>query len=247
VRPTFDPRQDLSVLVHDLGSVQVSRQDRDGRWVTTDERRQAMSVFVDDEEVIDAGLLISAAAPLVALHPCAVCELWQCNLVEGWAAKVRRFGPYVLWITPSGQIYTFAQDQYARELGPGAERLPALTPAEAWDLDDPDLSACYVGAGGLLLTVDGERDPEGPLAALRDWPACGAGDLRPVTPPAEAVEIRARTPGGPSIWIDRAPRVDGSRAAYLPSVTRARVWCVGPEIERLIAALFGLEPTPGAR
>jgi hypothetical protein len=40
------------------------------------------------------------------------------------------------------------------------------------------------------------------------------------------------------------PRADRSRAAYLPGVTRARVWCAGPAIDRANEALVGA-PTSG--
>jgi hypothetical protein len=242
--PAFDPRQVLSVVLHDRGPMQVSHRGADGVWVTTEERARAMSVFVDGREIIDTGLVLSADDELVALSPCSSCEFWECNLVEGYAAKVRRFGPYVVWITPWGPSYTFGRDQYAEVLGPGVDELPELEPDEAWDFDEPSPEAAYPGVDGRVLAVDPERDPGGPLSSLREWPA-GGGELHPVEPPAEAREIRATNEGSASIFIDPVPRADGSRAAYLPGVMRVPVWYVGPAIDRAIEALVG--PLPADR
>jgi hypothetical protein len=239
LRPAFDPRQTLSVVIHDLGPIRVSRCGADGIWVTTDERRRAMNVSVDGSEIIEMGLVLTADDELVAFNPCDSCELWECNRVEGCAAKVRRFGPYVFWITPWGPTYTFGQEQYAEVLGPGIDDLPELTADDAWELDEPDLEASYPGVDGRVLAVDGKRDPEGPLALLCEWPARGEGELRPVEPPAEAREIRATNDDCASIWVDVVPRADGSRAACLPGVMRVPVWYVGPAIDRAIEALVG--------
>lgn len=239
LRRPFDPRQTLSVVVHDLGPVRVSRPGADGTYVTAEERRLAMSAFVDDKEVIGAGLMLDGGDRLVAFSACGVCDLWECNLSERHAAKVRRFGPYVVWITAWGDTYTFAYDRYAEVLGPGAERLPELTCEDAWDLDDPEPGGRYAGLDGRLLVVDLERDPDGPLSVLREWPDRGREGLCPVEPPVEALEIRAADKGGQSIWIDAAPRACGSRAAYLPGVMRVRAWCSGPAIDRVIEQLVG--------
>ena len=243
MRPAFDPRQTLCVVLHDFGPVRVSRLGADGSWVTTEERERAMSVFVDGQEIIDAGLVLSAGDELVAFSPCGSCELWECNLIEGYAAKVRRFGPYIVWITPWGRTYTFGRDQYAEVLGSGADGLPELAADDAWDFDDPATETAYPSVDGRGLSVDAELDPGGPLSALRDWPAHDLGELRPVEPPAEAREIRATSEGSGSIWIDVVPRTDGSRAAYMPDVTRVPVWYVGPAIDRVLAALVGAQAT----
>ena len=224
----FDPRQELSVVVHEHGVARVGRRDAAGVWTERDEPQRSMSVWIDDEEVIAGGLVLSASDPLVALCECS-CGLWACNLIEGWAARVRRFGPYVLWITPNGRCYTFAAARYGEVLGPGQEDLPELGEDDAWDLGDPDDEVRYVLADGSAL------------AALRDWPVHGIDTLCPVAPPAEAREVAALDGKGPSLWIDVAPRETGRFAVFAPALTRVPVWCVGTAVDHLVAALTGRE------
>lgn len=234
----FDPRQLISVTIHELGVALVARRGADGVWTERHEPQRSMSVWIDDYERISGGLMISADDPLVALNECS-CGEWSCNLVEGWAAKARHFGPYVLWILPDDSCYVFSAEQYSEALGPGLASLPVLDEDDAWSLDDPNLAARYLLADGSAIGLD----VPGPLAdvveALRDWPARGLGELRPVDPPSEALELRPRDGGAPSLWVDREPRADGSYAVYVPAWTRAPVWCAGPVVARLVAAVTG--------
>lgn len=236
-RPPFDPRQAFRVDVVDLGPVTVWRPGADGALAPCQERAHAMDVFIDDQIEIIGGLVLSASDRLVAFSECSSCELWECNLVEGWAAKVLRFGPYILWLRPSGEVFTFGVEAYSRALGAGVDELPALSPEDAQALGAPDREAAYPGADGRLLAVDPEVDPSGPFAALFAWPVEGEGDVRPVEPATEAVEVRAANGVSRSIWVDAAPRSDGTRAAYMPAVTAADVWCAGPAVDRVIEAL----------
>lgn len=234
----FDPRQRLSVTIHELGVARVGRLGADGVWTERDEPQRSMSVWIDDAERIDGGLMLSADDPLVALNECS-CGEWVCNLVEGWAAKARRFGPYVLWILPDDSCYVFSADQYSETLGPGLASLPVLDEDDAWSLDGPNLAVRYLLADGSAIGIG----LPGPLAdaiqALHDWPACGLGELRPVEPPREAREIPAHEGSGLSLWVDVTPREDGGYAAFVPAWTRAPVWCAGPAADRLVAALTG--------
>lgn len=234
----FDPRRELSVVVHEHGVARVGRRDAAGVWTERDEPQRSMSVWIDDEEVIAYGLVLSASDPLVALCECS-CGLWECNLVEGWAARVRRFGPYVLWITPNARCYAFAAARYGEALGPGQEELPELDEADAWELGDPDDDVRYVLADGSVAGQGVPSPIADALEALRDWPAYGVGALRPVDPPAEAREVPALDGKGSPLWIDVAPRADGRSAAFAPALTRAPVWCVGAAVDRLVAALTG--------
>lgn len=236
----FDPRQRISITVHELGLAHVGQLGADGAWTYRDEPQRSMSVWIDDEERISGGLMIAADDPLVAMNECS-CGEWVCNLVEGWAAKARRFGPYVFWIRPDDHCYVFSASDYTATFGPGLESLPVLDEDDAWSFSDPDVEARYLLADGSAIGLD----VPGPLAdvveALRDWPARGLGTLRSVDPPNDALELRPRDGGAPSLWVDRAPRADGSYAAYVPAWTRAPVWCAGPAVERLVAAVTGRE------
>jgi len=234
-RPPYDPRQRIELEPRDHGPITVWRPDAQGRLTPREERSLTMDVCIDDEYEIVDGLALRADDRFVAFHECGQCGLWECNLIEGYAAKVVRFGPYVLWLHPGGRVFTFDADDYARALGGAIDALPTLTDDDAWNLETPDREASYRGADGAVLSV---ADDDGPLAPLRGWPENSLGDVHPVAPPPEAIEVRALNGRSASVWIDARPRDDGRRAAYLPAVTGVRVWCAGPAVDRVVAALL---------
>lgn len=223
--------------MHDLGTAEVWRPGPDGTLTPRQEPRRAMSVVVDGRELIDHGLMIDGSDALVAYTECGVCGEWSCNLVEGYAAAVRRFGPYVLWITPWDDGHVFGIDAYAGWFGP--VDVPALDATALHDLPEPDPAWAHAAHDGRV--VAGTTAEPAVFTDLMDWPLHGSTDVLPVEPPAVAVEVPSVLAGGRSIWIDVAPRADGRRAAYLPAVTRAPVWCAGPAVDRLIDALRGPE------
>ena len=233
LRPPFDPRQRFAVELCDLGPITVCHSQEPS---PREERRLVMDVLIDGEREIFGGLVLEADDLHVAFDECGMCGLWECNLVDGYSAKVRRVGPYVLWLRPYERVYTFDVDEYERALGGSTETLPTLTEDDEDDLDDPDDEAAYPCSDGRVLAVN---DDAGPLAALRGWPIRSDVDAHPVTPPSEAVEVRALNGLSASIWIDARPREDGRRAAFLPAVTAARVWCAGDAVDRVVTALFG--------
>lgn len=233
-RPAFDPRQRFAVELRDHGSRTVWRPDEHGKLTPREERAFTMDVLIDGEYEIVGGLVLRADDRLVAFDECGMCGLWECNLTAECAARVGRLGPYVLWLHPGGRVYTFDADEYARALGGSVDVIPALTDDDAYDLDEPDAGAAYACLDGSVLAV---RDDGGPLASLARWPATSEGGVRPVAPPSEAIEVRAVNGVSSSVWVDARPREDGRRAAYLPAVTMARVWCAGDAVDRVLAAL----------
>ncbi len=233
-RPPFDPRQRFEVDLRDLGPRTAWRRDDHGALTPREERVLTMDVRIDGELEIVGGLIIEASDGLVALDECGMCGLWECNLTDGYAAKVRRIGPYVLWILPNGRVYTFDAADYARALGGAVEEVPTLTDNDAYDLDEPDAEAAYPCRDGAVLAVSGDI---GALASLSRCSVVGEGALRAVAPPSEAVEVRAVNGLSASAWIDARPRDDGRRAAYLPAVTRVRVWFAGDAVDRVVEAL----------
>lgn len=236
----FDPRTLLSAQIHDLGPIQVWRKDpKGGGLLPHDERKLAMSVFLDGEERIHRGLMITGEDELVAFSECSVCELFECNLTEGYAALVRRLGPYVLWITPWGDVYAFDEARYREVFGAGVDALPPLGPEEMWDLDEVPSSGEYVTLDGRRVSFDVDRDPDSPLGALQAWPVRLVPDIEVVLPPASALEVRSTVPDAPSLWIDDAPRADGRLAGYFPGIVRAPVWIAGLEVDRAIDELLG--------
>jgi hypothetical protein len=216
-RPAFDPRTDL-------------RAERHGTSL--------MSVYLDGAERIEQGLVIRGSDPLVALRACPSCDLFECELVEGYAASVRRFGPYVLWFTAWDEDYCFALDRYREVFGGDVESLaeprdreyPQPEPARSGDFRCPD---------GRTLSYDVDRAPDEPLARLSAWPALQLPGLEAVPPPATAIELPSLVAGARSLWIDEHPRSDGRRAAFLPDVCMLRVWLVGPEVDQVVAAALG--------
>lgn len=244
-RPSFDPRIDVSTHVREHAPIAVSRKDANGVWITRAEPQRTMSVFIDGVEQIEDGLMIDGGDPLVAFNPCGVCGEWVCNLVEGWAAKVRRIGPYVVWIRASGETFVFDVERYRAVFGGHVESLPGLSADDAWDLDEPATSVVLESPDGRSLVLDVSGDPDGPLARLRAWPVVPLEGIVAVAPPARAIEIRARTTeaspnrDAASSWIDMEPREDGRRAGYFPGIVRVPVWIGGPEVDGVVAALVG--------
>lgn len=232
-RPPFDPRQSFVVELCDLGSRTVY-YGKDPN--PHEERILVMDVFTDGEREIIGGLVIEASDRLVAFGECGMCGLWECNLTEGWAAKVLRLGPYVFWVRPDTSYFTFDAEQYARALGGSVEEIPGLTDDDAYELNEPDREAAYACPDGSVLD---QSDARGLLATLSLTSTMRDGELRAVPPPSEAVEVRAMNGVSASIWIDAHPREDGRRAAYLPAVTWAPAWLVGDAIDRVVSALVG--------
>lgn len=231
-RPPFDPRHDLRAELHDLGPQRVWRQDAAGVVTQHDERRLAMSVFIDGELRIDHGLVVTGSQPLVAYNECSSCGLFECNLSPNYAACVRRVGPYVLWFTIWGEQHCFALERY-REVFGDVSALSAPRPEEH-DLlgDDPAPAGALVLPDGRTLAWDVFRTPETPLDRLCAWR--GGPELVPVAPPAVAIELPSVAPGAPSGWLD-----PGRRAAYLPGLVPLPVWVAGPDVDALVADAFG--------
>lgn len=238
-RPPFDPREELEARVLNLGEVSVLTKTPAGGWETTQSWQQGMSVVIDGVERITGGPRIDGDDPLVALSPCSDCEDWLCNLVDGYAARVRRLGPYVFWVI-RGETRCFGLDRYREVFGGSVEELPELSHEDIERFDEPTSSGEYVSPGGEPIVFDDDWAlPEGPLARLRAWPLKGLGSAEVVAPPERAVEIRALTAGLPSLWVDAAPRAGGRRAAFLPRIVRVPVWLSGPDIDLAVAELLG--------
>lgn len=238
-RPAFDPTSDLRAELHDLGPIRVFRPDANGVLTPSDERQRAMSVYLDGEERIERGLVVTGGDPLVACRPCPSCDLFECNLTENYAARVRRFGPYVLWITVWSEHHCFALDRYREVFGGDVLALVEPTERDYVELDEPALSGAYVRPDGRTLSFDAERAPDEPLAKLRAWRGGHAGGLEAVSPPETAIELRSTVAGAPSLWIDGRSRPDGRRAAFLPGVFFLPVWLVSPEVDQFVKAALG--------
>lgn len=237
-RPAFDPRTELRAELHDQGSVTVNRPDADGVLTPRVERQQAMSVYLDGVERIEWGLVIAGSDPLVAMRACPCCEFFGCELVEGYAASVRRFGPYALWLTAWDEHYCFALDRYREVFGGDVEALAEPREGE-YPQPEPARSGEFRCPDGRTLSYDVDRAPDEPLARLRAWPARQLPGLAAVLPPARAIELPSLVAGVPSLWIDETPRPDGRRAAFLPDVFMLRVWLVSPEVDQVVAAALG--------
>jgi hypothetical protein len=211
-RAPFDPRQKFEV------SVEGDR----------------MSVRIDGELVVDGGLLLEASDELVALTACSVCEIWECNLVESSAVRVRRIGAYVLWLAPWDECWVFDAEQYAMALGGSVAALPLLTAKDPPDLEVPTVLA-RPGGGTFCPAHEAQRDPTSPFAELLAWPS--RGELEAVLPPDEAEAVECIEPlSGPPIWVGPT-RPDGHMAAFFPGLVRVPVWVTGPAVERALASL----------
>ena len=236
-RPAFDPRTDLRAELHDLGPIRVFRPDANGVLTERQERQRAMSVYLDGQERIERGLVVSAGDPLVACGPCSSCDLFECNLTESYAARVRRFGPYVLWITVWGEHHCFALDRYREVFGGDVQALVEPQVDDYLELDEPARSGAWRCPDGRSLSLDVERAPHEPLAKLHAWR--GAGGLEAVPPPERAIELPSAVAGAPSLWIEARPRPDGRRAAFLPGVFILPVWLMSPEVDQVVTAALG--------
>lgn len=245
-RPAFDPRTELRAELHDLGPIRVFRPDANGVLTERQERQRAMSVYLDGQERIERGLVVTGGDPLVACRPCPSCDLFECNLTEDYAARVRRFGPYVLWITVWGEQRCFSLDRYREVFGGDVEALVAPTVDDYLELDEPARSGAWRCPDGRALVLDLERAPDEPLAKLSVWRGDPAGDLVAVAPPGRAIELPSAGGGAPSLWIEAHPRPDGRRAAFLPGVFILPVWLVGPEVDQVAAAALGAEAQAGS-
>ncbi len=238
-RPSFDPRRELRAELHDLGPMRVWRQDAAGVLTERHERRLAMSVFIDGDHRIDHGLVVTGGQPLVALHECGSCGLYECNLAEDYAARVRRVGPYVVWLTIWSELHCFGLDRYREVFGDAS----ALSPPGEADYgvlgDDVARAGALVLPDGRTLAFDLEHAPDTPLARLGAWR--GGPGVEAVLPPPEAVELPSVAPGEPSAWIDV-----GRRAAYLPGVFVLPVWITGPDVDALVAATLEPPPAPAS-
>ncbi len=235
-RPPYDPRQRFEVELCDHGPCTAWRPDEHGTLTPREERIRTMDVIIDGEREIIGGLVLEASDRLVAFYECGMCGQWECNLTEGWAAKVLRLGPYVFWVRPDGSMFTFGAEEYARALGGSVDEIPMLDGDDAYDLNEPDREAAYACPDGSVLD---QSDENGLLSALSLASAMLDSELRAVAPPSEAVEVRAMNGVSASIWVDAHPRGDGRRAAYLPAVTWAPVWYAGDAVDRVVSALVG--------
>lgn len=227
-RPAFDPRRDLRATLHDLGPRRVWRTDARGVVTQHDERRLAMSVWIDEDQRIDHGLVVTGGQPLVAFHECGSCGLFECNLAEDYAARVRRLGPYVLWLTVWGELHCFGLERYREVFGGDPAVHPAPREDELCGLDDPPRSGAWTCPEGHTLSCDLDRAPDGPLARLCAWR--GGPGVEAVLPPAWAVELKSGV-GARSLWLDPA-----RRAAYLPGVFPLPVWITGPDVDAVVSA-----------
>lgn len=216
-RPAFDPRTDLRAVV----------------------QGQRMSVYLDGEERIEQGLVIAGGDPLVAVRACPCCEHFECELIEGYAAGVRRFGPYVLWIMSWGERHVFALERYREVFGDGVEALPGPQARDFDDLDEPMSLGAWHCPDGRVLSFDATRWPDWPLARLAAWRGEPAAGIEAVAPPARAIELRGTLPGTPSLWLDERPREGGRRAAFLPGVFRLPVWIMSPDVDLVVLGAVG--------
>lgn len=209
-RPPFDPRRDLRAELHGPGS---------------------MSVCIDGEWRIGGGLVVTGSQPLVAFHECGSCGLFECNLAEDYAARVRRVGPYVLWLTVWGELHCFGVERY-REVFGDVAGLEAPRDRD-YDLlvDEVARAGAWTCPDGRTLSLDLDRAPDAPLARLGAWR--GGPGVEAVLPPADAVELRS-VAGAPSLWLDPA-----RRAAYLPGAFVLPVWIAGPDVDALLAEALG--------
>ena len=243
-RPVFDPREELRVEILDLGECTASTRDAAGNWVTRQQRNLGLNVFLDGNERIscseriDGQLPIGGEDTLVAFHACGCCGLWECNLTEGYAARVRRLGPYVLWVTCWDEVHCFSLDRYREIFGGHPERLPELSEEDFWDLRDPLASGAYSSLSGRRLSFDCDSPPENPFQALRSWPTPAPVAFEAVAPPSTALEIRSLVEGDPSLWIGEPPDAPGRKAAFLPGIFRLPVWITGPLVDPLIALIL---------
>jgi len=238
-RPAFDPREELEARGLNLGEVSILTKNPEGGWATTAGWQRGMSVIIDGVERITGGLPIEGDDLLVAFSACGDCGDWGCNLVDGHAARVRRLGPHVFWVTPWGETHCFGLDRYREVFGGSVEGLPELSADDIERFEEPASSGEYVSPGGEPIFFDDWAMPGGPLARLCAWPGGGLGPAEAVAPPERAVEIRSLTAGLPSLWVDEAPRAGGRRAAYLPKIIRVPVWLTGPDIDLAITELLG--------
>ena len=241
-RPPFDPRTELRAVLHDLGPAPGGRPGASGAPA----RHQRMSVFLDGVERIDQGLVIAGGDPLVAMRSCPCCELFECELVEGYAASVRRFGPYVLWLTSWCEHHAFTLERYQEAFGGDVGLLEPPGPRDDLTFEDVTPTGTYRCPDGRLLAFDVARAPEEPLARLAAWRGGPHPGLEAVLPPERAVELPSVVAGAPSLWVDEAPRADGRRAAYLPGVFPLPVWLAGPDVEAVVAAALGPAGRPPA-
>jgi hypothetical protein len=187
---------------------------------------------------------------MVAFSPCSDCEEWGCNLVDGSAARVRRFGPYVVWATFLGRTYAFDAEAYTRALvavmdpaqGPESGRyepLPSFEPDDHIALPEATVRGAHCDRRLVAVAYDCETTPDGALEVLTRWPRDPSIELVAVEPPERALELPSIRAGEPSWWIDVEPRPNGQRAAYLPGLVRAPVWVAGPSVDRALALLLG--------
>lgn len=226
-RAPFDPRERLEVLRHEPAAGDASP------WTG---RRAAMSVSIDGELRIDHGLVIDGADPLVALRECPCCGLFECELVEGYAASVRRLGPYVLWLTSWGELRCFGLEGYRAAFGGNPA---ALEPPRAGDdlfLDEPARAGAWRCPDGRGLAFDRDRGPEQPLARLSAWRPGAPLEVEAVDPPPDALELPALAGAGRSVWISRG---EGRRAAWLPDAFLFPVWLAGPAVDEVVSAALG--------
>ena len=240
-RPAFDPRTELRAELHDLGAITVHRPDARGVLTPREERRFATSVYLDGRARIERGLHIRGEDPLVAMRECPCCGLFECELIEGYAASVRRFGPYVLWITDWGEHYCFALERYRAAFGGDVEALLGPQERDFEQLDETARSGAWRCPDGRPLTLDAQGAPHEALARLAAWR--GGPGPEAVPPPASAIELPSLVAGAPSLWIEEGLRPDGRRAAFLPGVFILPVWLSGPQVDPVVAAALG--PTPG--
>jgi hypothetical protein len=208
------------------------------------------NVWLDGVLTIEGSPPIWPDDDLVALAPCSDCESWGCNLVDGHASRVRRLGPYVLWVNTWRPALAFDAEAYDRALAPAVEARRArgfveevgdvrvLSPDDDDALPDPSPQGEHANPRFVSVAYDLQAEPDGPLARLARWPGDPSIVLVAVEPPRRAIELPSTRPDEPSWWIDADPRPDGGRAAYLPGLVRAPIWVAGPCVDRALAHLL---------
>lgn len=227
-RPLFDPRTHFVV-------------ERSARGLT--------HVRLDGVLVIEDSEPIWPEDDMVVWSPCSDCGDWGCNRVDGSAARVRRFGPYVLWATKFRPAHSFDADGYERALAPARlergdlvfaddEGIPDLGPDDHVALPDAIARGEHCNLRFAVVAYDLDAVPDGPLESLARWPRDPSIALVAVAPPERALELPSTRPGEPSWWIDAEPRPEGRRAAYLPGLVRAPIWVAGPSVDRALAHLL---------